>query len=108
MSTSSTMLVFIHLADMERIDPAATGPGRPPPAGSRFSISCGAEGHQSALGVALRVQQPVEPIPDADHLPSQFARRQGRSHDHGIHPRDVAGAHIDGDAPQETAMPYFC
>ena len=54
--------------------------------------------HQPAIGVALRVQQAVEPIPDADQLPSKLARRQGRAHDYGIDPRDEASAHIDGDA----------
>ena len=66
-----------------------------------------AEGHQSAIGVAFRVQQPIKSIADADHLPSHFARRHGSAHDHGIDSRDKAGTHMDGNASQETAMTYF-
>ena len=53
------------------------------------------------------MQQPVKAIPDADQLPSQLARRQSRTHHHGIHPRDEAGSRVDGNASQETAMTYF-
>ena len=79
------------------------------PAASRIQIldQLRVERDQSAVGIAFRVQQSVKPVADADHLPSQFARRQSRSHDHGIHPRDVAGAHIDSNASEETGMAYF-
>ncbi len=84
-------LVVVHPADVERVNPGrlAEQPGR-----IRIQVldQLGAEGHQPAIGVAIRVQQPVEAVPDADHLPSQLARRQGRAHDHGIEPGHVPGA----------------
>ena len=99
-------LVFVHPADVERVDPGRLAEET---RAVRIQVldQLGAEGHQPAIGVALRVQQPVEPVPDADHLPSQPAGRQGRAHDHGIDPRDVAGAHHDGDAPEEARMTDF-
>ena len=64
----------------------------------------GAEGDQSSIRIAIRVQQPFEPVPDADHLPSQSAPRQGRAHQHGIHARDEARPDVDGDAPVSACM----
>ena len=96
-------VVVVHLADVERVDPGrlAEQPGR-----SRIQVldQLGAEGHQPAIGVTFRVQHPVEAVPDADHLPSQLARRHGRPHDHGVEPGHVPGADHDGDASVETGM----
>ena len=94
MSTSSTISSALTVADMKRIHPARLAEDTP---AGRIQVlnQLRAEGHQSALGVAFRVQQPVKPIPDADHLPSQFARRQGRSHH---------TAFIPGTKPAPTMM----
>ena len=66
-----------------------------------------AEGHQPAVWVAFRVQYPFESVADADHFPAQFGRRQGRAHDHGIHPGNEAGADVDGDASADTGTTCF-
>ena len=81
---------------MKRIDPARLAQDAPAP-GIQALDQLRAEGHQPAVGVALRVQQPFEAIADADHLPSQFARCQRRAHHHGIHAWHKAGARHDGD-----------
>ena len=65
------------------------------------------QGHQAAVRVAVRMQQAVEAVPDADDLPPQLAGRQGRPHDHGVDPGHVAGAHHDPDAPLSTGVSYF-
>ena len=97
-------VVFVHLADVERVDPGRLAEQA---RGGRVQAldQLRAEGQQPAVGVALRVQQTVEAVPDADHLPPQLARGQGRAHDHGVDPRHVAGAHHDRDAPLGTACP---
>ena len=100
-------VVFIDLADMKRIDPGRLAQDTPG-GGIQVFNQLGAEGDQSAIGVAIRVQQPLKPIPDADHLPSHSARRQGGAHDYGIYSRNKAGTHIDGNPSVETAMSYFC
>ncbi len=90
-------VVVIHLADMKGIDPRRLAQNSP--AGRLQGLDpLAVEKHQSAIGVVIGVQQPFESIVDADELPSQFTRRQGRSGHHGIHPRDEAAAHVDGDA----------
>ena len=96
-------LVFVHPADVERVDPGRLAQET---RGGRVQVrdQLGAEGQQPAFGVALRVQQAVEAVTDADHLPAQLARRDGRPHDHGIDPGNVAGAHHDGDASLKTAV----
>ena len=68
-------LVFVDPADVKRIDPGRLAQET---AAGRIEVldQLGAERHQPAVGIALRVQQPVEPVPDADHLPSHLARRQ--------------------------------
>ena len=100
-------VVFIDRADMKRIHTVRLAEharaGR-----IEASDQLRAQGQQPALGVALRVQQAVEPIADADQLPSQLARRQGRAHDDGIDPRHEAGAHIDGNASGRTALVAIC
>ena len=90
-------LVGIELADMERIHAARLAQHI---AGGRIEIfnQLGREGHQSAFGIAVRVQQAFKPVPDADDLPAQLACGQGRSLDHGVHAGDEARAHIDRDA----------
>jgi hypothetical protein len=56
------------------------------------------EGYHSAIGKAIRIEQSVKSVPDADEFPSQFTRRQGRSDHHGIQPWYEAAAHVDGKA----------
>ena len=89
-------VVFIDRADMKRIDPARLAQDAP---ACRIQAldQLGAEGHQPAIGVTFRVQHPFEAIADADHLPAQFARRQSRTHHHGIHAWHKAGARHDGN-----------
>ena len=89
-------VVFINRADMKRIDPARLAQDAPAPRIQALG-QLGAEGHQPAVGVTLRVQHPVKAIADADHLPAQFARCQGRTHHHGIHAWHKAGACHDGN-----------
>ena len=98
--------VFIHLADMERIHPQRL----PEDArAGRIQIldQLGVQRDQSTVGVALRVQQSVKPIPDADHLPAQLARRQRSPLDHGIQSRHIACADHDRNASQGTGMTCF-
>ena len=92
---------------MKRIDPARLAQDAPAP-GIQALDQLGAEGHQSAVGVALRVQHPFKAIADADQLPSQLARRQGCTRHHGIHAWHKAGARHDGNASRGTAMSCFC
>jgi len=83
-----------------RID---AGPGRGcPPFGSRLAMRSGSSATSppwdSAPGAAA-----VEAVPDADGLPAQVVRRHGRTQDHRVQPRDVAGAHHEPMRLRELA-----
>jgi hypothetical protein len=58
----------------------------------------GAQGHQAAIGITIRMQQSLKPVPDAHDLPSHFACCQSRAHNHCIHTWNEAGTHIDSNA----------
>ena len=96
-------LRFVSCLDMKRIHPGRltkdTSGG-----GIKVLDKPWAEGNQSAIGIGIRVQQTFKAIPDAYYLPSQFASRNGRAHDHGIRSRDKACPHVNGNASVRACM----
>ena len=56
----------------------------------------------ATVSVALWIQQPVEPVTDADDVPALIASGQHDGADHGIEPRCVPTAGRHGDAPDRA------
>ncbi len=87
----------VNRADLERIGPrrrAEDAAGRSRQAFQQRRR----KPKQTALLVALGKQQSLVAVANTNELPAQFSRRENGPGEHGVEPRHVAAAEVDGNS----------